>query len=172
MSWAYCRTDIIWVFDSFQTVWRAPPILWWLHCLPLPSPVCHGHGRLQVNKIFSSLSVFPSLFVSLSISAFLYLCLSQSLTFSLSLLSLYSTAPCSCNWNQHALASHSLPSSHNSFLISAFFTSANVAACWAALLYFMVFFAQTVLIRTEQSVHPAILGISVSAAVICWRHNI
>ena len=49
-----------------------------------------------------------------------------------------------------------------SFLISVFFNNANLAACVASLLYFLVFFVQVTLIPNQQSLHPVVLGIVVS----------
>ena len=49
-----------------------------------------------------------------------------------------------------------------SFLMSVFFNNANLAACVASLLYFLVFFVQVTLIPNQQSLHPAILGLVVS----------
>lgn len=46
-----------------------------------------------------------------------------------------------------------------SFLMSVFFNNANLAACVASLLYFMVFFAQITLIPKQQFLSPALLGL-------------
>ena len=50
-----------------------------------------------------------------------------------------------------------------SFLMSAFFNNANLAACVAALLYFLVFFAHVTIVPNLNSLSPIAIGVSVSA---------
>ena len=49
-----------------------------------------------------------------------------------------------------------------SFLISAFFNNANVAACVGALIYFLVVFAHPAIILNLNSLSPVIIGLCVS----------
>ena len=49
-----------------------------------------------------------------------------------------------------------------SFLVSIFFTNANLAACVAALTYLMVLFAQVPLVTYFSSLSPVVIGICVS----------
>ena len=63
---------------------------------------------------------------------------------------------------------HLSSSSSFSFLVSVFFTNANLAACVGALLYFMVFFAHVTLIPKEQDLSPYLLTFCVSlVTTIC-----
>lgn len=63
---------------------------------------------------------------------------------------------------------HLSSSSSFSFLVSVFFTNANLAACVGALLYFMVFFAHVTLIPKEQDLDPSLLTFCVSlVTTIC-----
>ena len=52
-----------------------------------------------------------------------------------------------------------------SFLVSAFFTNANLAACVATLTYLMVFLAQVPLITYFSSLSPVVIGICVSFCI-------
>ena len=53
---------------------------------------------------------------------------------------------------------NSCPHTHTySFLVSAFFSNANVAACSAALLYFMVFFAHVTVVPKQEYLSPGVL---------------
>ena len=49
-----------------------------------------------------------------------------------------------------------------SFLVSAFFNNANLAACVSALLYFMVFFAHVSIVPKLDSLSPVAIGLCVS----------
>lgn len=49
-----------------------------------------------------------------------------------------------------------------SFLVSAFFNNANLAACVAALIYFLVFFAHVTIVSNLNSLHPVVIGVCVS----------
>ena len=49
-----------------------------------------------------------------------------------------------------------------SFLVSAFFNNANLAACVAALLYFLVFFAHVTIVPNLNSLSPILIGFCVS----------
>lgn len=49
-----------------------------------------------------------------------------------------------------------------SFLVSTFFTNANLAACVASLIYFMVLFAHTTLVAKQQDMSPFTVGLCVS----------
>ena len=49
-----------------------------------------------------------------------------------------------------------------SFLVSTLFNNANLAACVASLLYFMVLFAHSVLIANQHQLSPLTLGLCVS----------
>ncbi len=51
-----------------------------------------------------------------------------------------------------------------SFLMSAFFNNANLAACVAALLYFLVFFAHVTIVPKLNSLSPIVIGLCVSAS--------
>ena len=59
-----------------------------------------------------------------------------------------------------------------SFLVSVFFSNANLAACVAALSYFMVFFAHLPIIPYIRSLSAAVLGLCVSgqAGTCGWGH--
>ena len=55
-----------------------------------------------------------------------------------------------------------------SFLVSVFFNNANLAACVAALVYFLVFFAHVSIVPNLYSFSPFVLGLCVSfAALLC-----
>lgn len=49
-----------------------------------------------------------------------------------------------------------------SFLVSVFFNNANLAACVAALLYFLVLFAHVTIVPNLNSLSPVVIGLSVS----------
>lgn len=53
-----------------------------------------------------------------------------------------------------------------SFLMSAFFNNANLAACVASLLYFLVFFAHTTIVPNLSAMSPVLIGICVSACLL------
>ncbi len=52
-----------------------------------------------------------------------------------------------------------------SFLVSTMFTNANLAACVASLIYFMVLFGHTTLVSKQQDMSPFTVGLAVSATV-------
>ncbi len=54
------------------------------------------------------------------------------------------------------------PHSHSSFLMSLFFTNANMAACIAALAYFLFFFVQIVILNRLSVIPVAVVMLLVS----------
>ncbi len=57
-----------------------------------------------------------------------------------------------------------------SFLVSAFFNNANLAACVASLIYFLVFFAHVTIVPNMNSLSPVVIGVCVSnVIVITWK---